>query len=165
MLSPCLDVDDDDDDVYIYIYICVCVCKNVRCSIRRKNWGFQKGLCWKFNLICFHSMRVCRSTKEIFSLLSYICREQNKGLYVAFVDLVKAFNTVNRKRIWMIMLRPGCPPSSSAWLSNYKKTSVAMLGWTVTSQDPSSSSTAWNRVVFGYRLCSASFSTWCLNRS
>ncbi|XP_063615914.1 uncharacterized protein LOC134789139 [Penaeus indicus] len=38
------------------------------------------------------------------------CREQNKGLYITFVDLTKAFDTVSRKGLWMIMERLGCPP-------------------------------------------------------
>ena len=37
------------------------------------------------------------------------CREQNKRLYVTFVDLTKAFDTVSRKGLWQIMERLGCP--------------------------------------------------------
>ena len=37
------------------------------------------------------------------------CREQNKGLYVTFVDLIKAFDTVSRKGLWLILKRLGCP--------------------------------------------------------
>ena len=53
------------------------------------------------------------------------------------------------------------PQSFSIWLTNC----VAILGWTDNSLDPSPSSTARNRVVFRYRLCSASFSAWCFNMS
>ena len=38
------------------------------------------------------------------------CREQNKGLYITFVDLSKAFDTVSRKGPLQIMERLGCPP-------------------------------------------------------
>ena len=38
------------------------------------------------------------------------CREQNKGLYVTFVDLTKAFDTVTRNGLWQILERLGCPP-------------------------------------------------------
>ena len=38
------------------------------------------------------------------------CREQSKGLYITFVDLMKAFNTVNQKELWQILKCLGCPP-------------------------------------------------------
>ena len=38
------------------------------------------------------------------------CKEQNKGLYVMFVDLTKAFDTVSRSGLWLIMEILGCPP-------------------------------------------------------
>eukprot|EP00745_Piridium_sociabile_P040226 TRINITY_DN767_c0_g1_i3.p1 TRINITY_DN767_c0_g1~~TRINITY_DN767_c0_g1_i3.p1 ORF type:complete len:1045 (-),score=247.16 TRINITY_DN767_c0_g1_i3:182-3316(-) len=38
------------------------------------------------------------------------CREQNKHLYVLFVDLTKAFDTVSREGLWVILSRLGCPP-------------------------------------------------------
>ena len=38
------------------------------------------------------------------------CREQNMGLYAAFVDLTKAFDTVSRDGLWKILARLGCNP-------------------------------------------------------
>ena len=38
------------------------------------------------------------------------CREQNKGLCVTFIDLTKAFDTVSRTGLWLILERLGCPP-------------------------------------------------------
>ena len=38
------------------------------------------------------------------------CREQNKGLYATIVDLTKAFVTVSRIRLWLILERLSCPP-------------------------------------------------------
>ena len=32
------------------------------------------------------------------------------GLYAAFVDLIKAFDTVSRDGLWKILVRLGCPP-------------------------------------------------------
>ena len=32
------------------------------------------------------------------------------GLYVAFVDLTKAFDTVSCDGLWKILVRLGCPP-------------------------------------------------------
>ena len=38
------------------------------------------------------------------------CREQNIGIYAAFVDLTKAFDIVSRDGLWTILARLGCPP-------------------------------------------------------
>ena len=48
----------------------------------------------------------------IFSLrqLQEKCNEQNKDLYIAFIDLAKAFDTVNRELLWQILERFGTPP-------------------------------------------------------
>ena len=57
--------------------------------------------------------RRSRSTTDMVFVLRQLqekCREQNKGLYVSFVDLTKAFDTVSRKGMWQIMERLGCPP-------------------------------------------------------
>ena len=37
------------------------------------------------------------------------CREQGRDLYVGFIDLSKAFDTVDRELLWMILSRAGCP--------------------------------------------------------
>ena len=46
------------------------------------------------------------------------CSEQNLGLYAAFVDLTKAFDTVSRDGLWKILARLGCvqnvSPSSAS---------------------------------------------------
>ena len=33
------------------------------------------------------------------------CREQNMGLYAAFVDLTRAFDTISRDGLWKILAR------------------------------------------------------------
>ena len=38
------------------------------------------------------------------------CRKQNMGLYATFIDLTKAFDTVSRTGLWLILERLGCPP-------------------------------------------------------
>ena len=37
------------------------------------------------------------------------CSEQRQGLYQVFVDLTKAFDSVNRERLWKILGKLGCP--------------------------------------------------------
>ena len=57
--------------------------------------------------------RANRGTTDMVFVLRQLqekCREQNKGLYVTFVDLTKAFDTVSRKGLWQILERLGCPP-------------------------------------------------------
>ena len=41
------------------------------------------------------------------------CSEQNLGIYAAFVDLTKAFDTVSRDGLWKILLHLVCPPKIS----------------------------------------------------
>ena len=38
------------------------------------------------------------------------CREQDKDLYITFIDLTKAFDTVNREILWIILKKFGTPP-------------------------------------------------------
>ena len=49
----------------------------------------------------------------IFSLrqLQEKCREQGKPLYVAFIDLAKAFDLVSRDGLFKILAKIGCPPT------------------------------------------------------
>lgn len=57
--------------------------------------------------------RANRGTTDMVFVLRQLqekCREQNKALYVTFVDLTKAFDTVSRSGLWTILKRLGCPP-------------------------------------------------------
>ena len=38
------------------------------------------------------------------------CREQNLDLYMVFVDLTKAFDSVSREGLWKLLLKIGWPP-------------------------------------------------------
>ena len=58
--------------------------------------------------------RAKRATIDmIFSLrqLQEKCREQGKPLYVAFIDLTKAFDLVNRNGLFKILAKIDCPPT------------------------------------------------------
>ena len=53
-----------------------------------------------------------RSTSDMIFAVRQVqekCREQNKDLYAVFIDLTKAFDTVNREALWVILQRLGCP--------------------------------------------------------
>jgi len=41
--------------------------------------------------------------------------EQQQDLYMVFVDLAKAFDTVNRTLLWEILRKFGCPPPPLSW--------------------------------------------------
>ncbi len=49
----------------------------------------------------------------IFSLrqLQENCREQRQPLYIAFIDLTKAFDLVSRKGLFTLLHRIRCPPN------------------------------------------------------
>ena len=47
------------------------------------------------------------------------CREQHQGSFLAFVDLTKAFNTVNRDLLWNILRKFGNPPTLIAILQQF----------------------------------------------
>ena len=47
------------------------------------------------------------------------CREQHQDLYMTFVDLTKAFDTVNLDLLLDILLKFGCPPNFIAILQQF----------------------------------------------
>ena len=47
------------------------------------------------------------------------CQEQNVDLYMTFVDLTKAFDTVSRAGLWKIMAKFGCPPTYIAMVRQF----------------------------------------------
>ena len=53
----------------------------------------------------------CGTVDIIFTVrqLQQKCREQHQDLYLIFVDLTKAFNSVSRDGLWKILNRTGCP--------------------------------------------------------
>ena len=58
--------------------------------------------------------RAGRSTTDmVFTLrqLQEKCREQNRPLYLAFVDLTKAFDSVSREALYETLRSIGCPPN------------------------------------------------------
>ena len=52
------------------------------------------------------------TTDMVFSVrqLQEKCIEQNLDLFHCFIDLSKAFDTVNREALWLVLRKCGCPP-------------------------------------------------------
>ncbi|XP_033111734.1 uncharacterized protein LOC117112703 [Anneissia japonica] len=68
--------------------------------------------------------RPSRSTVDmIFSLrqLQEKCREQQMPLFIAFVDLTKAFDTISRAGLYKILEKIGCPPKLLNLIHSFHK--------------------------------------------
>ena len=68
------------------------------------------------------AFRAGRSTIDmIFSLrqLQGKCREQGMPLYLAFIDLTKAFETVSRDGLFKALSRLGCPPKLQSIIESF----------------------------------------------
>ena len=66
--------------------------------------------------------RAGRSTVDmVFSLrqLQEKCREQNLPLYIAFIDLTKAFDLVSRDGLFKALEKIGCPPKLHSLLESF----------------------------------------------
>ena len=66
--------------------------------------------------------RAGRSTIDmIFSLrqLQEKCREQHMPLYIAFIDLTKAFDLVSRDGLFKLLPKIGCPPKLQNMIESF----------------------------------------------
>ena len=55
------------------------------------------------------------------------CEEQNVELYMTFVDLTKAFDTVSSEVLWKIMAKFGCPAKSIAMMRQFHDSMLARV--------------------------------------
>ena len=66
--------------------------------------------------------RAQRSTIDMIFTLKQLqekCREQRRPLYIAFVDMAKAFDTVCRPALYMVLQSIGCPPKLLKLVSSF----------------------------------------------
>ena len=66
--------------------------------------------------------RAGRSTIDmVFSLRQHQekCREQQMPLYIAFIDLTKAFDLVSRDGLFQILPKIGCPPKLQSMIDSF----------------------------------------------
>ena len=69
-----------------------------------------------------YGVRAERSTIDmVFSLrqLQEKCREQHMPLYIAFIDLTKAFDLVSRDGLFKVLPKIGCPPKLQSMIASF----------------------------------------------
>jgi len=54
------------------------------------------------------------------------CREQHQDLLVVFIDLTKAFDSVDRAGLWQVRLKIGCPQK---FVNIIRSLHEGMMGW------------------------------------
>ena len=80
-----------------------------------------------------------RSTIDmVFSLkqLWEKCREQHKPLYIAFIDLNKAFDFVSRDGLFKILKKIGCPPALLSIISSFHENTHSTINFDCSSSQP-----------------------------
>lgn len=83
--------------------------------------------------------RANRSTTDmIFAVrqLQEKCREQQQPLYMAFVDLTKAFDLVSRQGLFKLLEKIGCPPSLRSMIISFHTNTRSRVSCDGTLSDP-----------------------------
>ena len=83
--------------------------------------------------------RAERSTVDmVFSLrqLQEKCREQQMPLYVAFIDLTKAFDLVSREGLFRILPKIGCPPKLQSMIESFHTNMKGTVQFNGNTSDP-----------------------------
>ena len=69
-------------------------------------------------------------------LLQEKYREQHRSLIFAFIDLTKAFDTVNRSLLWDVFSNVGCPSQFLAVLREFHDEMTAKVAMNGLESDP-----------------------------
>ena len=83
-------------------------------------------------------------------------REQQQDLYMIFIDLTKAFDTVHREGLWKVLRKIGCTEKFIRVIRNFHEGMMAQVLDSGEISDPFCAPTGLNRVVFWPRCFSAS---------
>lgn len=76
------------------------------------------------------AFRINRGTSDmIFSLrqLQEKCTEQNKEMHMIFIDIAKAYDSINRNLLWGFLRKFGCPPKFINILQKFHSNNNAMV--------------------------------------
>ena len=82
--------------------------------------------------------RASRSTIDmVFSVrqLQEKCREQRRPLYLAFIDLTKAFDLVSRTGLFSLLKKVGCPPRLLGMVSSFHENMKGTVQYNGSSSD------------------------------
>ena len=83
--------------------------------------------------------RAERSTIDmVFSLrqLQEKCREQQMPLYIAFIDLTKAFDLVSREGLFKILSKIGCPPKLPSLIESFHTNMQGIVQFNGSTSEP-----------------------------
>ena len=83
--------------------------------------------------------RAERSTIDmVFSLrqLQEKCREQHMPLYIAFIDLTKAFDLVSRDGLFKVLPKIGCPPKLQSMIASFHTDTKGTVQFNGSSSEP-----------------------------
>ena len=85
------------------------------------------------------------------------CQEQNVDLhvYMTFVGITKAFDTVSRDGLWKIMTKFGCPPRYIAMVRQFHDGMQARVQNDGEYSEPFPVTNGTNKVVLWHQHCSA----------
>ena len=83
--------------------------------------------------------RAERSTIDmVFSLrqLQEKCREQHMPLYIAYIDLTKAFDLVSRDGLFKVLPKIGCPPKLQSMIATFHTDTKGAVQFNGSSSEP-----------------------------
>ena len=124
-------------------------------NARKVRWNNLSILHYSESQCGFRKDRGTLDMKFTARQLQEKCQEQNIDLYMTFVDLTKAFDTVSREDLWKIMAKFGCPTKFIAMVRQFHDDMLARVQNDSTLSDPFPVT---NGVKQGYVLAPALFS-------
>ena len=83
--------------------------------------------------------RAGRSTIDMIFFVRKLqekCREQRQPLYIAFIDLTKAFDLVSRQGLFTLLLRIGCSPKLLRMITSFHEDMKGTVRYDGSSSEP-----------------------------
>ena len=80
-----------------------------------------------------------RSTIDIIFFVRRLqekCRKQRRSLFIAFIDLTKAFDLVSRRGLFNLLEKCGCPPRLLSVISSFHNNTKGTVNYDGTTSEP-----------------------------